>query len=274
MRPVIVTVLCAMTASYCFLYFAFRESASILGLPPPAAKYCPSDDSQQDGSVICSRSDLVAFQITCGFALTACGLYGVYIWHIQKTAHTVIPQTPQGRIFGYLPQAELLAAICFAFQVFDFAVSLAIPEYRTPIMLTHHVMAATVSWCAVQFEYLHYYGVFFVGLTEVSSIFLVVVDLAQYFPPEKGSAFDLLVGVVCGPLFAICFVYYRVFLWWPISWRLFRDAWVVMKSGQVSELRPGKEWVLVLFLIMNLPLGILQLYWLTIILDEAQKIVL
>ena len=273
MMPLIVKVCCAMTTVYCFLYFYFRDSKSILGLlPPPSAAYCPPSDTTT--TIICSRSDLFAFQITSWFALTACGLYGFSIWYIQKTAHTAIPQTPQGRIFGFLPETERLAAICFAFQVFDFAVSLTIPEHRTLIMMTHHFMAATVSWCSIRFGYLHYYGVFFVGLTEVSSIFLVFVDLAQYFPPEKGSTFDLFVGMVCGPLFAICFVYYRVLLWWPISWRLFCDAWNVLKSGQASQLRPGKEWVLYIFLAMNLPLGVLQLYWLTIILDEAQKIVL
>jgi hypothetical protein len=140
-------------------------------------------------------------------------------------------------------------------------------------MLAHHLAASTVSFCSLRFTVLHYYGIFFLGLSEVSSIFLVFVDLARFIPPPEGSVLDKFVAFVAGPIFAICFVFYRAFLWWPVSIQLFKDVYHVMvKTKQASELRPGSSWVLIVFLFLNLPLGLLQIYWITIIAEEAGKI--
>ena len=258
----------ALVLIYTILYYSFRESTSILGfLPSPADEYCVDVPSSQ----ICSRSDLFAFQITSGCALFFCGATGFYTWHISGRSHSTVPLTPRGRLFGYIPEAELIAAICFSFQFFDFFVSLLIPEHCTAIMMTHHVMAAIVGWCSVRYQYLQHYGVFYLGLSEVSSIFLVFVDLSKYFPPVPGSLYDQFVGI-CGPAFVVCFTVYRVIMWWPVSLQLFRDAYEVLQSGQASKLRPGKEWVLLVFLGLNIPLGILQLYWFGIILEEVKKV--
>jgi hypothetical protein len=268
MMPYIVSGLCFLTSVYVTLLYTFRESSSILGLPRPADEFCPDSNTTS----ICSRSDLFAFQMTSWLALLFCGLLGFHTWHVTGRSHSTIPNTAVGRLFGSIPEAEKLAAACFTFQFFDFLVSLTIPEHRTAIMMTHHFMAASVSWFSIQFQYLHHYGVFYLGLSEVSSIFLVFVDLAKYFPPVPGSMFDRLVGTVCGPAFVVTFTLYRVIMWWPVSFQLFLDAYSVLKSGQASKLRHGKEWVLYVFLGMNLPLGILQLYWFGIIVEEVRKV--
>lgn len=120
-------------------------------------------------------------------------------------------------------------------------------------------------------QYLHYYGVFYLGLTEVSSIFLVFIDTSKYFPPDPGSLFDRFVGI-CGPSFVVTFFYYRVLLWWNVSYLLWSDALHVMQSGMAEKQRPGKSFVLCLFLSINIILGVLQLYWFRIIMGEAAKV--
>ena len=268
MMPYILASFSAQVVLYAILYYTFRESTSILGfLPSPADEYCVDVSS----SSTCSRSDLFAFQITSGFPFLFCGVTGFYTWYISGRSHSTIPLTPQGRLFGYIPEAELIAAIFFSYQFFDFIVSISIPEHCTTIMMTHHAMAATVGWCSVRYQYLQHYGVYYLGLSEVSSIFLVIVDLSKYFPPIPGSLYDQFVGI-CGPAFVLSFTIYRVIMWWPISLQLFRDVYEVLKSGQASKLRPGKEWVLFVFLGLNLPLGVLQLYWFGIIVEEVQKV--
>jgi hypothetical protein len=114
--------------------------------------------------------------------------------------------------------------------------------------------------------------VFYLGLTEVSSIFLVCIDLSKYFPPVKGTLFDLFVGI-CGPFFVITFFYYRVLLWWKVSYLLWSDALHVIRSGVAEKLRPGKSFVLYIFLTINIILGVLQLYWFGIIMDETAKVI-
>jgi hypothetical protein len=205
-------------------------------------------------------------------ALTFCGLHGLYLWHVSRRLHNSgISVTPAGRLFGRSPDAELLIAVNFMFQSWDFVVSSTIPEHATAIFLGHHVLASTVSLCSLRYQVLHYYGVFFLGLTEVSSIFLVFLDLAKFFPPSKGSPYETFVMLVCGPLFVASFLCYRVAMWWPVSYRLLQDVRTVLENGQAGQLRgPGAKWVLLLFLACNLPLGLLQLYWTTVIAQEVR----
>lgn len=112
----------------------------------PADEFCVR---HADTTKPCSRPDLFAFQVSSGLALTYCAWIGSYCWYITRRAHTNIPQTPEGRLYKYLWESEKLAAVSFTFQLWDFFISLLIPEHSTAIMLTHHILAATVSWFAL-----------------------------------------------------------------------------------------------------------------------------
>jgi len=104
-------------------------------------------------------------------------------------------------------------------------------------------------------------------MTEVSSIPLVFISLSKYYVAEPGSLFASLVEVA-GPLFAISFFYYRVFLWWKVSYGLWSDAYYVLSKGIAEKYRPGKVHALYLILVINALLGVLQLYWFSLILKE------
>jgi hypothetical protein len=161
MRGTIVASVVFLTAVYVGLYFLYLDSPLIMGwLPPPADEFCTENnnndnDSNQQG---CSRSDLFAFQVASGLAIAFCGVVGFHTWHIRKRAETALPANPEGRLFGYLPESELLGAVNFSFQFWDFFISLLIPEHRGPLMLMHHCLAAIISWCSLEFQMLHYYG--------------------------------------------------------------------------------------------------------------------
>ena len=143
-------------------------------------------------------------------------------------------------------------------------------------MLTHHAMAATVSYVSLQYQVLHYYGIFFLGLTEVSSMFLVFVEMGRYFPPanvlkavDKSSTLSIigahgysLLIQGCGPLFLLSFIVYRIVLWWRVSYTLWHDVFHVIRTGSAEQHRPGKAYVLTyIYLPFNILLGVLQLYW-------------
>jgi hypothetical protein len=171
-----------------------------------------------------------------------------------------MPQTPQGRLFFYIPLAETITAINFAFQVWDFFVSLFIPEYCTAIMLTHHMLAAMASGSALSSGILGYYAIFFLGLVELNLVSVMWVKLAIFFPPEEGTFFYGFSHVMAA-VFVIHFMYYRVLLWWPYSYQLWNDTYQVISSGQAQRLRPGYTWVLYLSCAFTIPFGLLQLYW-------------
>lgn len=275
--PLFTAFMGLLFAVYGGFYFAFADADTIWGLTPADA-VCHSSSSQQqrqhekeDGDGVCRRADLFAFQMASVVYMYTAGLMGLYHWYFTRQPHRLLPATPQGRLLGYLPSSERLSTVALAYQTFDFLVSLTIPEHCTPIMMTHHFLAAAVAYCSIRYQFLHYYGYFFLGLSEVSTFFLVWMDLANYFPAPDGSTFAMLLETVAGPGFVVTFIGYRVLQWWPVSLQLFRDARAVVSSGTLDLLRPGQSWVLYVFLLSNLPLGLLQLYWLTIILGEVQE---
>jgi len=204
--------------------------------------------------------------------LTYCAWIGAYSWYYSKRVHTNVPQTPEGRLYKYLEESEKLAAVSFTFQLWDFFISLLIPEHSTAIMLIHHILAAAVSWFAVNDQFLHYYGIYFLGIVEVSSIFLLFVDLAKYFPPHPDSLLEKSLKAVIGPAFVITFFVYRVIVWWKVSFQLWSDALHVLRTGKSHKYRNGKSYVLYVYLISNVLLGILQLYWLSLIIVEVKRV--
>jgi hypothetical protein len=56
------------------------------------------------------------------------GLTGLFAWHFPKHPP---PETPEGRLFGYVPAADRLNAGIFIYQVWDFVFSIMIPEHAT-----------------------------------------------------------------------------------------------------------------------------------------------
>lgn len=129
---------------FTILYFAtiqyFETIRQFLQLPPSAPELCEHVDDN-----LCWRADLFAFEVVSGVALAWAGILGFWAWHVKRVDRR-IPATPEGRLFGYLPEAHQLTALGTTFQIFDLFISFLIPEQRQPLMLAHHIMAATVSW--------------------------------------------------------------------------------------------------------------------------------
>ena len=113
-----------LSLGYYSLVFALEGSPHLT----PAAKHCLE---QEDDN--CTRSDLFAFQIVPGLAMAWVAAVGIWTWHVSRRVHSALPDTPEGRLFGYLPESEQLAAASLTFQVWDFIISLTIPEHRGPM---------------------------------------------------------------------------------------------------------------------------------------------
>ena len=114
--------------------------------------------------------------------------------------------------------------------------------------------------------------VFYLGCSEISTIPLIAIDLAKFFPPLPETNYDFLVNGISGPLFAVTFIYYRVLLWWPVGYQMFKDIFHVIKNGEANKQRPGRNHVLYVMMLLNFFLGLLQLFWFRTILIEAMKV--
>lgn len=213
------------------------------------------------GIARCSRSELFASQVASAVTQLYLGGMGFWTWHVSKRVVRNMPQTPEGRLFGYLEEADQLLVGIFVYQIYDFFSSLLVEEHREAIFLTHHLLAAVTAWMSLEYQMVHYYSVFFGGCSEISTIFLVVIDFDKYFPVEdKGSTLGLII-TICQACFTVTFLYYRVIGWWQVSFQLWSDVFHVAKKGSIEDYRPGKGWFLYGFLVMDFLLGSLQIYW-------------
>jgi len=259
-RVPIFTSILGLAALYNILCWLLKDSNTWLR---PADEFCKDDTSittDTSGVTRCSRSDLFAFQVASAVMQLYMGGMGFWTWHVSKKVVTDIPKTPEGRLFGYLNEADMLLAGTFVYQTFDFFASMLVPEHRTAVFLTHHLLAAFTAWMSLEFQMVHYYAVFFGGCSEISTAFLVLCDFDVYFPAERGSFWGIII-TFCQVSFTVTFLYYRVIGWWHVSFQLWSDVFHVAKKGRIEEYRPGKAWFLYCFLVMDFLLGALQVYW-------------
>ncbi|CAM9837212.1 unnamed protein product [Discosporangium mesarthrocarpum] len=154
----------------------------------------------------------------------------------------------------------------FAFQFYDLLATVLMPRLRKVEMFVHHSMAIGMCYLLLRDSYVHYYAIFFLGISEVSSIPLVFVDLFKYFPEvakKAGKASDL-VRIA----FALLFMGIRVIYWPCIAVRHILDTVDSVKAGTVHSVG-----VVTFFLVCNLTLTVLQWFWGYLITRAAIKMI-
>lgn len=251
--------------------FMIMMMTYILALIPgsmltPASKYCPENSSPN-----CKRPDLFAFEFvnTCTFLWQS--FIAIRSFHFRKTPFKSFPQTPVGRVFGFSEESEIIACVSMTIQLWGLVMTPLIPEFSSAIMLGHHFLAALVSFVALQYQYYLFYSVFYLALSEVSSLPLLMMSISKYFPPVPGS-FHEIVNDLAGPAFAVTFTYYRVYLWIQMTHQLWSDGIYVLSKGLSDQYRPGKNMCLYLILVVCTLLSCLQLFWFTLIICEVLKV--
>jgi len=232
----------------------------------PAAKYCPIDEPE------CKRPDLFAFEFVNSCTFLWQSFVAIRSFHFRKTSMKSFPQTPVGRIFGFSEESEIITCVSMTIQLWGLVMTPLIPEFTSAIMLCHHFLAALVSFVALQYQYYLYYSVFYLALSEVSSLPLLMMSISKYFPPAPGSIHEIL-NDLAGPAFAITFTYYRVYLWIKMTRQLLSDGLYVRSKGLSDQYRSGKNVGLYLVMIVCTLLSCLQLFWFTLIIREVLKVV-
>lgn len=236
----------------------------------PDAVYCNQVEEQEGGP--CRRPDLIAYKVTSAICMLYMGLMGVYNWYFSRRMKELGRRgSPEDRLFGHLEAGELQNVAIFCYQVWDFCVSLTIPEHFEMIFLVHHFLAGLTAYFSLENGMVGYYAVFFGGCSEFSSIFLVFADLDQFFPPSPGSNYELFI-LACKALFTLSFAYFRVVCWWLVSKPLWSDSLRVLSTGVAEKKGPGKSFFLRVFLALNVLLGSLQVYWFVKIIQAVLEI--
>ena len=158
------------------------------------------------------------------------------------------------RVYGHTAEFMRLAYMAAGFELYNtLATALFIPQQRTFPFLAHHITALTLALFSMH-PYLHYYGFFFFGIAQVSSLPLCVANvlspLCERYPAvRKGH-------LASQAVFAVLFLLVRT-LAWPIrSWQFWIDSLSVMWDR--SSHSTG---VTVTYLACNLFMTGLQFVW-------------
>lgn len=196
---------------------------------------------------------LLAFELSCLFPLAYCAYEGYTTWTTGLGAFT----TAKARLYATSPGAMRVLQAHLAFEAWDFGVSFFNKTLRAPEMLAHHALAALLCYWALTMPYMHYYAVYFMGVAEISSVPLVLVDAGKYYPDvsKRFPGVDLAAKLT----FLACFVLVRDVFWVLTAIEVWKDGLAVLAAGNFPAKYPG--YVTASVLLTNVFFSALQVLW-------------
>ena len=208
-------------------------------------------------------SFLGAFQMTCFIPLAYVSYYGINTWFFEKFQAS---RTAEERLFGPVSEnVRKIGEVQIAFQAWDLAISLFNSELNSLELLLHHAMTGLLCYWMLSLPYMSFYGIYFMGVCEISSLPLAVVDFMRFFPDYKEKY--PLVNVINSVLFGLLFVWFRIIKWIQFSAGAWRDSLHVLKMKKL----PVPRSVVVGVLILNVFFTVLQIFWCGLLLKETKK---
>ena len=201
---------------------------------------------------------LLAFELTCLVPLTYCAVVGHRLWTRSLDRGF---ETPYKRLHALVAQEprEMILVNC-GFQIWDFLISFGHPKLCSTEMLLHHSLAAALALTGLHMGFAQYYGAFFLGVTEISSVQLVIVDVGKYYPEfaRKHPMVDLFFKFI----FLLTFIAVRDVMFVKYSIQLFKDSFAVLQAGTSSV-----PYMIKGFLVTNVFFNVLQITWTKLLLD-------
>jgi hypothetical protein len=193
-----------------------------------------------------------------------CAYYGVRGWLYEVDDFT----TEEQRLYGVSPAAVKVLQTNLAFQTWDLAISCLHKELNAPEMLAHHSLAALLCYWGLTMPYMHYYAIYFMGVAEVSSVPLVLVDICKYYP-AFAKRFPL-VDLLSKFAFAFLFILVRDVFWVYTAVTVWKDGIGILKKGNFPEKYPG--YITASVLVANLFFTALQIVWTGKLLEGAMEL--
>lgn len=163
------------------------------------------------------------------------------------------------RLFTYIPAAQQIGLLFLAYNIkntYDTIVWNDGPEF-----LFHHILSAITAWGCMYPGFGHFYVIFFMGLSEISTLFLCLLANFDddYGMKGLGEAFPV-AKIAIGAVFATSFVICRTIIWPFTSYYFAKDVLQALKDDHISC--QGRKGWMKCFLTTCFCLSILQVVWL------------
>mmetsp|Transcript_6077 Transcript_6077/g.9140 ORF Transcript_6077/g.9140 Transcript_6077/m.9140 type:complete len:310 (-) Transcript_6077:147-1076(-) len=138
------------------------------------------------------------------------------------------------RIYNYQPEAHRILLIFLAYQIKNTHDSWVWNDGA--IFIAHHIFAGLTAWFGMYPGIASMYGLFFMGMSEISTCVLCL--LANFDPrygvPGLDTAFPM-TKIVLAVIFAVVFFIIRVMAWPVFAYHFLFDSIEVLKRNTVKE---------------------------------------
>ena len=198
-------------------------------------------------------SDIMAFEIVAGICVTYLGIAGI-IGYYSLLNVQVFDKLVDDKFYGrsdFVVNHLIYPMICY--QGWNLLLCFLNADLRDPAMIGHHAVTGTLAYFGLH-PYLHFYGLFYFGVAELTNIPLTIVDIFKYYPDMK-KHFPV-VNEVARISFAVSFIILRLIIWPFYSY----PFWVGSFELLFKE-APHSYFVVGFFLFANIFLTGLQFFW-------------
>mmetsp|Transcript_18223 Transcript_18223/g.48960 ORF Transcript_18223/g.48960 Transcript_18223/m.48960 type:complete len:275 (-) Transcript_18223:165-989(-) len=207
---------------------------------------------RQPGSPFRERATFAANKLEQVVPLTYLACRGTYMWFFDTAFAAAFAND---HLFGYYEPARALVQVMATHAFFDVCTPLFCEDLRRPDFLIHHIMALILGLHSATTLCCNYYGIFFMGVAEISSVLIGFVTLFRSFPKFQ-AAFPV-TGLLVQNLFAVLFLPLRCFYWIFVT----ADFWVTLWQRSSRPLPQMVLWVRVVWLVISVALLLIQLFW-------------
>jgi hypothetical protein len=165
-------------------------------------------------SALQQKAGVVAHQLIVFPGCAYATVVGCQMWFGGELAAAQHAGTYVDRIYGQLDGARTLCGFMLGFQIYDLLVTALVPGLRKAEHLLHHTatMLTAASSLALGGPYFQYYAPFFFGVTELSTIPLLIVDIFKQLPDLLESPRGRAVHAGAKSLFVLTFMPIRCLL--------------------------------------------------------------
>eukprot|EP00900_Chrysochromulina_parva_P024276 jgi/Chrpa1/6482/Chrysochromulina_OHIO_Genome00001437-RA len=163
---------------------------------------------------------------------------------------------------AYISFGEQIAMHMLSFQLYEIAACIPAPRLRGKFneLIGHHIITLVLSYLAYKHQAYHYWAPCFMGMPEISSVPLAVMDhlknfkpLAQRFP-NLNEASQVIFSLLFLPIRGVYWPYSSVWFW--------KMSLATLSAGSVLP----ATWVIYIFCVANVLMTALQWYWSSLIL--------
>lgn len=173
----------------------------------------------------------------------------------------------EARFFTYYAPSQHLFLVFAAYQLKNLYDSIVFND--GPEFIFHHIFSGLVAWGGMHPGYGHFYAIFFMGISEISTMILVMLS---HFDSKFGiegmdEAFPT-IKVVTAVSFIISFIICRTLLWPYVTYHFLKDAYASIKSD--SPKADGRRFVMQFTMVALSGVSVLQVFWLGQVIVEAK----